>query len=250
VFVSLLPISTRPGAVNDRWHIIRTAHDLGLELQGAEPGLLRYRTPMFEATSLQAAGLTISSDWRSGDLITLRKVRDAHPDEVTQIMQTAKSPEAPDEWFEVLLGRRKVKLRGPFDDMSEPPALISIEPSDVLPTVSRRYERRSLVDLWLWDNRVFGVRGKTAFRAALRALAAEPAEPQMADDISDDLRREALRLLSPLIAPRPTVALRHQEARATHPLLAQPDIDLPAAGSMIDLPSLAAICRRHGVRAT
>lgn len=41
-------------------------------------------------------------------------------------------------WEEVLLGLQKVKIKGPFDDYSEKPELLSVEENDMLSTGSRR----------------------------------------------------------------------------------------------------------------
>lgn len=175
VYVSLFPVNTRPGAADDRAQVLGALQASGLHIRDLSAGALAYRTPAFERTSLQSVGLTSLSAWRRGDLLTLWKVRsvafggagvDALP-----------SPVSSDEtWFEVLIGARKVKVRGPFDDADDYPELISIEPNDVLPTVSRRYIGRSAIGLWLWDNRVYEVRGRTAFRSALRALSG-PSSP-------------------------------------------------------------------------
>jgi hypothetical protein len=82
-------------------------------------------------------------------------------------------------WEEILLGLHKIKIKGPFDDYSEEPALLSVEEHDMLSTVSRRYIKRERIDLWLWDNQVFAVRGRAAFLAALLTLVGKPGEEDL-----------------------------------------------------------------------
>ena len=174
VLVSLLPMSSKSLALRDRWEILTHAQELGLHVQSIEAGALRYQTPEFEAASLLAADITLEGDWRSADLLTLRKVHETDPPIVTRHVQRARrildAAESVD-WEEFVLDGRKIMLRKPIDNPDTTPALIPIEPGDVLRTVSRSYPKRAHVDLWLWDNRVFGVRGKAAFWAALHALA-------------------------------------------------------------------------------
>jgi hypothetical protein len=172
IVVCLLPINTRPSAVADRWEILKIARSLGLHLQSMEPGAIRYQTPLFELASLHSTGIKMAANWRSGDIAVFRKRSNPEQEVVKELLATsAAGDEDSEAWAEVLLGRYKIKLRGPFDDYETLPELISIEKGDVLPTVSRRYVGRSSIDLWLWDNRVFAVRGKAAFLAALHTLA-------------------------------------------------------------------------------
>jgi hypothetical protein len=181
VLLSVMPVLTRPGALADRDAIFREATRLGLHLHGLHPGRLRYDTPPFERASLAAGGVASPRPWRHGDLGVFWKF--AEPDHEA-LVGSIDRRDPVDCWFEMEIGGRTIKLRGPFEDANEAPKLLHIEPHDVLPTVSRRYPGRDRVDLWLWDNRVFGARGRAAFRAALRTLAgkdaasSEPAIPR------------------------------------------------------------------------
>ena len=174
VLVSLLPMSSKSRALRDRWEILTQAQELGLHVQSIEASTLRYQTPEFEAASLLAADIALEADWRSADLLTLRKVHETDPAVVTRHIQRARNIYATSDcadWEEIVLDGNKFMLRKPFDSPDTTPALFSIEPGDVLRTVSRSYPKREHVDLWLWDNRVFGVKGKAAFWTALHALA-------------------------------------------------------------------------------
>lgn len=195
IVVSLLPPNTRPGAVADRWEIMKTAHTLGLHVLSMESGSIRYQTPAFEQASLASTSIEVKKNWRMGDLVTFAKVDQPRLEVVSNTLAYAMSMIVDmHEWAELLLDRYKVKLRGPFHDYSVEPELLSIEEHDTLPTVSRRYKGRESIDLWLWNNRVFAVRGKAAFLAALYVLDGRPL-PDALSKVPERHLRAALSLL-------------------------------------------------------
>ena len=203
--VSLLPINARPQAHEDRWKIIESAHKLGLHIQTILPNTLRYETPIFERMSLNSSGIEIIGNWRRGDLAIFRKVYSPTRESILEALSSVMSgARGQSQWAEMLLGRYKIKLRGPFDDHQKVPELISIEEGDILQTVSRRYKRRELVDLWLWDNRVFAVKGKAAFWAAVHTLAGRPM-PQDLNSVPSANHDHALELLGQILG-----AIQHQ----------------------------------------
>lgn len=171
IIISFMPINTRPDAINDRWKILCDAQALGLHLEKIEPNVMVYETPTFEKMSLSVSNVPINSNWRKGDLVVFRKVDNPPPSTINEFLESISRLKTDNsQWLEFLLGLFKIKLRGPFNDPEIEPSLVSIEEQDVLPTVSRRYLGREKVDLWLWDNRVFAVKGKVAFAVALWEL--------------------------------------------------------------------------------
>jgi len=195
VFVSLLPALTRPGAWEDRWQLLASANSLGLHIESLTLRSVRYETPLFEHRSLAREGLSVG-DWRAADLLRLRKFADPNSEAIGRIQQSVQAAKGNSVWMDILIEDRKVKLRGPLGAPDEAPALIPIEHNDVLPTVSRRYSGRDRVDLWFWDNRVFGVRGKAALWAALNLVAGRPTRDP---HVPDPLLRRAIDLLRPLL---------------------------------------------------
>lgn len=196
ILVSLLPPNARPEALTDRWKIYEVAHRLGLHILSVESNALEYQTPAFEQASLDVASIDIEESWRTGDLAIFSKVTHPRQAVVADTLLHATSRIADThEWAEILVGYRKVKLRGPFEDYSESPELLSIEPNDTLPTVSRRYKGREFIDLWLWDNRVFAVKGKASMLAALYVLAGKPL-PNTLRLVSQDNLSQGLALLT------------------------------------------------------
>ena len=175
IFLSMLPPNTRPQAINDRWFIFEWAYKLGLHIEKLIPNFLEYDTPIFEQISLKSIGIEINNNWRKGDLIVFRKVFNPDSSIYILIKQNKEEFYNDNEDWESITFRNifTVKLRGPFDDYMISPKIESIEKDNILKTVSKRYEKRSDVDLWLYDNRVFKIIGKAAYHTALNILKGE-----------------------------------------------------------------------------
>ena len=148
ILVSFPPSGTRPG-VSEEWsHIVSWARSLGLRLEKVEPRRLSYLSPPFETNAMLAAGIPMPPlDWRCGDLATFR----CEGSTVVERPQ-ARSAEA---WEERLLGSVRIRVRLPLSTAPASPSLHRIAKTEILPSVSRRDPRRSLVDVWTSGNRVF-----------------------------------------------------------------------------------------------
>ena len=124
----------------------------------------------FLIKNIKQKGIYTAFHWRPGDLVYFRKVSNIN-------VQSVKTPVGKSNfdnegvWDAILIGRYKIKIRRFSDEINEIPELLSIEPNNVLPTVSRRYTGREKIDLWLWDNRVFALKNREAFWVALHTLA-------------------------------------------------------------------------------
>lgn len=197
VFLSLFPLTTRPDAPSERDSIITMASSMGLALERLSPGALLYLTPDFERASLQAAGQYDLLSWRRGDLAVFRKVAAVDEFVLSQMVREAVKI-APDDgdWHEFVLPNLDiVKIRGPLTDACESPSIFSLLPDDTLPTVSRRFPVRQKADLWLSDNRIFGLRGRAHFAQALSSFAPDsPASSRSCDNSRAEIA-EATRLL-------------------------------------------------------
>lgn len=202
IHVSLLPLNTRPSAPSDRWKVFETARHVGLDPLSLRHGVLEYESPPFEVASLRTLGINAPPQWRRADWVAFRKI--AEPDAaVVDEMIRAADRDSTDRtgWYEISVSsRHKVKLRGPIGDHHERPVLQRIEEvEDTLPTVSRRYvQGRQRIDLWLWDNRVFGATGKAAIWAALHDRAGRPM-PASLSDVSERNRAEAREILNKIL---------------------------------------------------
>jgi hypothetical protein len=190
LLVSVPPVGTRPGMVQEWARTLAWAQQLGLTLLREELAALPYVTPPFERNALQAEGLyMISEDWRRGNLAVFVRTQLAH----------VLRPQPVDDavWAEeVLLGMR-VRIRpqpaGGFQD----PTLKPLVPGDVLPSVSRRDPRRRLADVWTSGNRIFACLGRHVLRQIVPAIAGgrAPAEA-VAAGLQRPLHPEEQRLVT------------------------------------------------------
>jgi len=162
VLLSLPPVETRPGITEERERVTAAAAKFGLALVRLTEGVLRYRTPFFEANAMQAAGASMPQDWRLGDLAVFRRTETACGP------RPALGPEP--TWAERSLGLTRFKLRETTATGFASPVLISIVPGDVLPSVSRRDPRRKNASVWTSGNRIFGCDGTATLMAVIDGI--------------------------------------------------------------------------------
>jgi hypothetical protein len=160
VLFSCPPEGTRPRVLSDREVLFRWATELGFDLDVIESGALRYLSPPFERNSLKVSGLVVDDDWRCGDLVRFVCARDC--------TQKRPSTYPPERWEEEILDGVRIRIR-PSVGSTVDVRLQPLVEGDILPTVSRRADIRSQVDVWTSGNRVFRCEGREAFRIALRA---------------------------------------------------------------------------------
>lgn len=167
VFVSLLPIGTRKTACREREKIFAHAKICGLHLEQLHKNGITYVTPEFEKKSLSTMGIKNVGNWRKGDMVVFRKIRYCknYPD-----LKVIDKEIRDNNWLSFAIKGFPVKIRKDEND-KRVPRIVKIEKNNILPTVSRRYKGRDKIDLWLWDNRVFGIEGKTHFITALYSLS-------------------------------------------------------------------------------
>ena len=163
---SVLPPLTRPLAVSDRSNLVRGALELGFDLVDATPQVLDYEVPPFERTVLAANGIDCGH-WRHGDLFMFRKMANA-PVAIERQIQ-------PEHWTSFLVGGLQIKVR---DHKTANHAFFveRIGSDEGLGTVSRRFERRSDINVWNSRNDAFQVSNTEPVIAALALMeAGEPA---------------------------------------------------------------------------
>lgn len=167
ILVSVPPLGTRPGMEQERANLFCWTQKLGLSLKRLEPAALAYVSPPFERNALRTEGiLNVPEEWRRGDLAVFSKGTGA------QIPRPALTSAEADQWVESSLSGVRMWLRKQCDREFVDPTLLSLVPGDILPTPSRRDERRPLVDVWTSGNRVFACRGRNTLRLIIDALAA------------------------------------------------------------------------------
>lgn len=148
VLVSLPPIGTRPSALGDREKTLHFAARLGLDLIEERTLAIAYDTPFFETNALAAACVFAPYRWRRGDLAIFRKSRrSARPASPASGRRR--------EWIEASVGRMRLFIKPDPAPASGLLGLIPLVPGDVLPSVSRRDQRRRGAQVWTTGNRVF-----------------------------------------------------------------------------------------------
>ena len=167
LLVSIPPLGTRPNMERERTQMLNWTQRMGLSLVRIEPAALSYRLPPFERNALKAEGLSVvPAEWRRGDLAVFMRTHEVHT-------PRPMVPTQEGEWVEEELHGIRIRLRCTERSRFEDPSLISMVPGDVLPSVSRRDQRRRLVDVWTSGNRVFACRGLSILQTIVRALADE-----------------------------------------------------------------------------
>lgn len=74
-----------------------------------------------------------------------------------------------DEWTEIKIMDIRIKLRVNESKEFRDPRLTSIIPNDILPSVSRRDDRRKLADVWTSGNRIFSCDGVNILKQIILA---------------------------------------------------------------------------------
>jgi hypothetical protein len=182
VLMSFPPVGTRPKVHHERKEILSFAGNLGLELVTLSANVIRYRTPFFELNSLRALGIqNVPYNWRSADLVLFRHARTVTVPRPKSLRQ--------DEWLEEEIEGVRIRVRSHSLSGFSDPRLISVVPHDILTSVSRRDNRRSLADVWTSGNRIFGCTGTNVLLLIMRSLLGAQNPTRY---VSDQIRRSLI----------------------------------------------------------
>jgi hypothetical protein len=174
---------TRPGIDRENATALRWAKDLGLGLEFIDHGHVRYETPPFERNALRAAGiLNIGAEWRRGDLWVLRKQRGRARRWPGDVYQS--------RWLEFRFGAVRVRVDADTSAQRGDPSLVPLVDGDILPSVSRRDRRRSLVRVWTTGNRVYGCGAPWRLAACLSRWQAGANEGEEDRDVHTRLKQQ------------------------------------------------------------
>lgn len=162
VFTVVPRVGTRPGIPTDLDAMLARAAHLGLLPCDAAALEVRYRTPLFEARSLESAGIRADlGDWRRGDCLTLKRVDTSPP---------AGSVQMVDAHVELTLEGCRIRLlTGLAPDAT---GMRAVESNEVSTSVSARSSTRRTANLWTSTNRAFIV-DERACLGAMIAIAEE-----------------------------------------------------------------------------
>jgi len=164
VLLCFPPEGTRPG-VKEEWSQAREwAEALGLDLVGVDGLVLPYVTPLFERNALAAEGITnYPLEWRRADLATFVARR---PSTIAR----PSNPRLGCRWGECVLDGVRIRVKRANERRFRAPVLQEIVPGAVLPSVSRRDERRDRIDVWSCGNRVYACAGRGVLLTVLGAM--------------------------------------------------------------------------------
>lgn len=172
VLLSAPPAGTRPG-IREEWEeTLELAEGMGLRLKRSEPSVLPHATPPFERNALRAAGVSsYPAEWRRGDLAVFLRYGQASHRSPPLLCHSPPSPPSPcPEWAEESVEGVRIRMRSQEHSRGDP-RLVSLVTGDVLPSVSRRDERRRLADVWTSGNRIFRCADTAILRQVCRAVA-------------------------------------------------------------------------------
>jgi dGTPase len=149
LFLSVLPILTRPDAEKDRKYIDQCAMENGLVKVESKEAFLNYESPIFERHSLLQKG-TDCGDWRTGDLIIYKKARNI------EYIKDIHLPVDEPSWEEFIINGIKLKLLKD-DDQSNNFSFEYSDKTSILSTVSRRSPIRKRINFWTSENLAFKI---------------------------------------------------------------------------------------------
>lgn len=183
VAMVLPPVLQRPAARDERRRVIAFARRFGEVTLQADA--VRYETPRFERIALHAAGLTVSNDWRTADLLSVR-LADGSSVATPPAVAPAPTP-AHDDWT---IGSQRVLLSRHAAAHGRA-ALHEVAGTRdfVWNAISRRDPRVADIDLWTSRSRVARVSGRAAVAAALDHLAGNGSQPVGHRDLVESLAR-------------------------------------------------------------
>ena len=165
VLLSAAPDGVRPGIQEERERIIAGAAESGLRFLGIERLVLSYATPFFEHNALRAAGFThVAPNWRRGDLLIFERTGDSLPGPMNPIAHSA-------EWAQGDIRGATIWVRSKDQPGFIDPRLVPLVPGDILPTVSRRDDRREAADVWTAGNRIYRCDGPHILSIILQAIS-------------------------------------------------------------------------------
>ena len=171
LLMSAPPVGTRPRVDFEMKQLLTwMENELGLTLLRIKRLALPYQTPLFERNALRAEGINnIPQEWRRGDLWVLR-----NGGAFNRRMSRPAIDEINALWHECVLCNVRLKIRdNNCSSFFGDPTLKPLVKYDVLPSVSRRDQRRKQVDVWTSGNRVFTCSEPRLLTVIVQALASD-----------------------------------------------------------------------------
>ena len=148
MIISIPPINTKPDIDTQRLEWFDFCQKQGLCIENLFASRLEYAMPFFEFNAFRAAGIKdILPFWRTGDVVTFKKIRDTDTVRPEFIEPTS-------TWKEITFDTVRIRVNtalksdGDFE-------IKSLVPTDILPSVSKSDPKRQGVNIWTSGNRIF-----------------------------------------------------------------------------------------------
>lgn len=148
MIISIPPLNTKPDIDIQRLEWFDFCQKQGLCIENLFASRLEYAMPFFEFNAFRAAGIrNILPFWRTGDVVTFKKIRES-PSERPQFIEPTSS------WSERTVESVRIRVNISEKD-SKDLAINSLITTDILPSVSKSDPRRDGVNIWTSGNRIF-----------------------------------------------------------------------------------------------
>lgn len=148
MIISIPPINTRPNIDLERVQWFDFCQKQGLCIDTLQSSKLQYAMPFFEFNAMRAAGVkNILPFWRTGDVVTFKKMREIDADREPFEEQAS-------DWKEEIIENVRIRVNLTIQD-SKDFTLESLVPLDILPSVSSREPIRRQANIFTSGNRVF-----------------------------------------------------------------------------------------------
>ncbi|MDA9554651.1 class I SAM-dependent methyltransferase [Pelobium sp.] len=164
MIISIPPINTRPNIDKERIEWFAFCQKQGLCIENLYSSKLQYAMPFFEFNALRTAGVkNILPFWRTGDVVTFKKMRNT---------DTERMPleELTSEWQEQIIEGIRIRVNLSIEDKADL-SINSLVPLDILPSVSSREPIRKKANLFTSGNRIFDVSRPKEFLKYLKTFS-------------------------------------------------------------------------------
>jgi hypothetical protein len=157
MIISIPPINTKPDIDTQRLEWFTYCQKQGLCIENLMASRLEYAMPFFEFNAFRAAGVhNILPFWRTGDVVTFKKIREANTERPEFVESTS-------IWNEKIIESVRIRVNTALESDGEFAIKSLISPNDILPSVSKSDDRRNGVNIWTSGNRIYNVSKPSIF---------------------------------------------------------------------------------------
>ena len=162
--ISIPPMNTRPNIDKERVEWFDFCQKQGLCIENLYSSKLQYAMPFFEFNALRSAGVNnILPFWRTGDVVTFKKMRETN-------IEREPFEEPTSDWQEQMIENVRIRVNISTKDADDL-RINNLVPLDILPSVSSREPIRKQANLFTSGNRIFNVSRPNEFLKYLKSFS-------------------------------------------------------------------------------